>query len=85
MTDRTKTAGWKRLRRRVLDRDGWRCRKCGRAGRMEVDHVVPVKAGGTDDLDNLRAICRDCHIARHKRKRTEVEKEWDAHLAGFGS
>ena len=30
----------------VLDRDGWRCRRCRRVGRMEVDHVVPLDRGG---------------------------------------
>ena len=37
---------WARVRRAVLDRDGWRCRRCGRASRMEVDHVVPLDRGG---------------------------------------
>ena len=37
---------WEAVRRTVFERDGWRCRKCGRAGRLEVDHVVPLKRGG---------------------------------------
>ena len=36
---------WDAVRRTVFERDGWRCRKCGRAGRLEVDHVVPLKRG----------------------------------------
>ena len=36
------TAAWFRLRRFVFDRDGWRCRQCGKAGRLEAHHVVPV-------------------------------------------
>lgn len=35
------------------------------AGRLEVDHVVPLVAGGAVyDPDNLQALCRDCHIAK---------------------
>ena len=56
---------WKRVRRQALDRDGWRCRHCGRAGRLEVDHVVPIHKGGAAyDLGNLQALCRPCHFAK---------------------
>jgi len=26
-----------------------------------VDHVVPLKAGGTDDPSNLQSLCTSCH------------------------
>ena len=57
---------WERLRRVILDRDGWRCRKCGRAGRLEVDHIVPIHRGGDYwDMSNLQALCRSpCHFAK---------------------
>jgi hypothetical protein len=29
----------------------------------EVDHVIPVKDGGTDNPANLRLVCHDCHVA----------------------
>jgi 5-methylcytosine-specific restriction protein A len=60
---------WRRLRDLVLVRDGYRCCECGtiKVAGMEVDHVVPVSRGGTDDLDNLRAMCAPCH--RHKTAR----------------
>jgi hypothetical protein len=28
---------------------------------LEIDHVIPLRAGGTDDLDNLCAACRRCN------------------------
>ena len=56
---------WQLVRRRVKDRDGWRCRKCGRAGRLEVDHIIPVKAGGDWWAEaNLQTLCRPCHFAK---------------------
>ena len=56
---------WERVRRRVLDQDGWRCRACGRAGRLEVDHVVPVADGGEVwNPANLQTLCRQCHIRK---------------------
>ena len=60
---------WRSVRRRVFRRDGWRCRGCGRAGRLECDHVIPLDAGGKlYSLDNLQSLCRGCHIAKTERE-----------------
>lgn len=65
--------GWPRLRAEVLERDGHTCQMrlpgC-LVHASEVDHVVPVADGGTDDKSNLRAACHPCHAtttARHAR------------------
>ena len=34
---------WAAVRRFVLERDGWRCVHCGRAGRLECDHITPLE------------------------------------------
>ena len=58
---------WEAVRRAVFERDGWRCVECGRAGRLEVDHVQPLHKGGDPwALDNLQSLCRRCHIELHK-------------------
>jgi hypothetical protein len=57
----------KKLRFKILERDGFTCRYCGRKGveaALQVDHVVPVSAGGTDDEDNLVAACTDCNLGK---------------------
>ena len=64
---RNRTGGtrWKRARRLVLDRDGWRCAKCGRAGRLEIDHVRSIADGGAEyELTNLQPLCISCHWAK---------------------
>ena len=56
---------WQRMRTSILERDGWRCRRCGKAGRLEVDHVVPMAVGGDPwEPANLQALCRGCHSAK---------------------
>ena len=56
---------WRLVRRRILERDGWRCSTCGRASRLEVDHRIPITDGGAPwHPDNLQALCRGCHIAK---------------------
>ena len=57
------------------------CVKCESKGRItaatEVDHVIPLHQGGTDDFDNLQALCHDCHAEKTateqgKRRRQEI-------------
>ena len=51
-------------------RDGWICQICGEptTGRIgtepldaQADHKIPLAAGGTDDLDNLRCAHARCN------------------------
>ena len=75
---------WATIRREVLERDGWRCKSCGRAGRLEVDHVVPVAKGGEKfDPDNCQALCRRCHFRktageRKQRDTSPAARRWAA-------
>lgn len=68
-------AEWQRIRRVVLERDGWRCTRCGRAGALEAHHVQHVLQGGTDDLSNLVTLCRRCHIDAHDLA-PESQRRW---------
>ncbi len=54
------------LRWQVYVRDGIRCRQCGVTDEAElsVDHIVPIVAGGTDDLANLQILCKTCNQAK---------------------
>lgn len=63
-------AKWERLRKAVLQRDRYLCQPCLEAtpSRLTpataVDHIRAKANGGTDDLDNLRSICRPCHALK---------------------
>ena len=73
---------WQLLRLRIFERDGWRCCSCGKAGRLECDHVVPLHRGGDPyDPANLQTLCVGCHIAksRGERERPDPGREaWRA-------
>ncbi len=59
--------GWTGLRFRVLKRDRFTCRYCGRRApevTLHVDHVIPLVQGGRDHEDNLVAACADCNIGK---------------------
>src|SRR5664280_1364086 len=60
------------MRFRVLQRDGFRCRYCGRPGSapgvvLHVDHVVPLASGGTSTEDNLLTACEECNLGKAAR------------------
>ena len=83
---------WQHLRRLVLARDSYRCRTCGRPGRLEVDHVTPLEWGGSPwSTANLQALCRGCHVrktaaeneAARARKMTPAELRWRELLAAM--
>lgn len=54
-------------RHRVLARDGYRCRWCGAADQLEVDHVVPFARGGVTHITNAQTLCRSCNASKGAR------------------
>jgi HNH endonuclease len=55
------------VRAAILVRDGGRCRRCGSARDLEVDHIVPFSKGGTSEECNLQALCRRCNRRKWKK------------------
>lgn len=61
----------KSVRFSVFARDGFTCRYCGKQSDnavLEVDHVIPVCQGGTNDLENLITSCVDCNRGKGGKK-----------------
>ena len=71
---------WRRVRAKVLERDGYRC-QIGYPGctvlATQVDHVRPLSAGGAKyDPANLRASCRRCNAARPSGQAVTTSRAW---------
>jgi hypothetical protein len=47
----------------VAAQQSWKCSHCDRQlpAWYEVDHIVRLEHGGSNNVDNLVALCRDCH------------------------
>ena len=47
----------------VAAQQSWKCGHCDRQlpAWYEVDHIVRLEHGGSNNVDNLVALCRDCH------------------------
>lgn len=55
------------LRHEVFKRDNYMCVECGTKENLEIEHKIPVSRGGTDELDNLRTMCKNCNLSKTNR------------------
>jgi hypothetical protein len=73
--------GSARLRFAALERSGFACVYCGRKPpevELHVDHVIPVAKGGSNELHNLVAACRDCNLGKHAKELEPVGEPAEA-------
>lgn len=70
-----------KLKQRIIERDGFKCKICGKyvstvkdsyrlikmgAGLFHIDHIVPVIQGGRATEENLQLTCQHCNLSRKK-------------------
>jgi 5-methylcytosine-specific restriction endonuclease McrA len=62
---------WAQRRHQIWEHDGGRCQGpyCADAPpipleQSHIDHIVPLSRGGTNAIENLRTLCRRCHVLR---------------------
>ena len=70
------------VRYEVLKRAGGRCELCGiphEERALEVDHIVPRKQGGPDDLANFQALCWKCNANKGASDSTDFRQFRDLH------
>jgi HNH endonuclease len=75
------------LRRQVIERAGNRCEYCGLAqtgqeAAFHIDHVVPVTAGGSTNLENLALACVSCSLRKGARLLAQ-DPDTSEHVAVF--
>lgn len=62
----------------IFNRDGWRCGLCGRStpkskrgtydtSAPELDHIIPISAGGAHVRSNVQCSCRGCNMTKHAK------------------
>ncbi len=59
-----------------LKKQGGKCNHCGltfRPGdKIEIDHIIPLKAGGNNQTDNLQALHIHCHDIKTKKDLQDI-------------
>ena len=46
------------------------CRVSTNIRKFEIDHIIPLASGGSNEVENLQPLCVDCHLTK-----TESERE----------
>lgn len=80
MVERTRLSV--RTRFEVFKRDDFTCRYCGRKTPrvvLEIDHVIPVSKGGTDDQENLVTSCWECNRGKSDVSLDSIPADPDLH------
>lgn len=82
------------IRRAVMERDHSTCVYCGRKdgeytppetkrdSLISIDHVIPLTAGGSNEISNLVAACVPCNNYKNNRTPEEAGLEWPVNETG---
>ena len=71
---RTKREVSDRLRFKIMRRDNFKCKFCGRSPAIDpkvilhVDHIKPWSKGGETTFENLQTLCSACNIGKGNLK-----------------
>ena len=77
---------WMTIRQAILTTEPL-CRVCVSQARVvlaeEVDHILPLECGGSDDPENLQPLCHACHQAKTTGRATIGVDGWPIEAGGI--
>ena len=61
------------MRWELASKQRWKCKDCKKLLPMasQVDHIVPLRAGGADKMDNMQMLCANCHAEKSRKEAKE--------------
>jgi 5-methylcytosine-specific restriction endonuclease McrA len=64
--DRFKRCVSESKKKYVASKQGWKCRECQTIlpATFEIDHIQRLQHGGSNEIDNLQALCPNCHRSK---------------------
>jgi 5-methylcytosine-specific restriction endonuclease McrA len=65
------------LRRLIWARDQSRCQSCDSTRYIDIDHIIPLALGGSNEAANLRLLCRPCN------QRSAIETLGQTKMQGY--
>lgn len=67
---------WKRVKKDIIERDGFQCVKCHAAYELNVDHLKYPKLFGEEVAEWLQTLCVRCHS--EKTRRFDLYARWSS-------
>lgn len=64
----------------VFQRDNYQCRSCGKSKQetaLEIDHIIAIAQGGSNDISNLQTLCRTCN----QQKKHHFDQRFRRHFS----
>ncbi len=63
------------LQQRILVDQNHKCAVCSEhlSKNRQIDHIIPLSAGGESDFDNLQALCKKCHLEKSNNEKENGE------------
>ena len=78
----TERINWRKgLKNELMKRQNRICTYCGyrrMATSMDIDHMIPVSRGGSNDKSNLQVICRRCNLRKGQMTDGEFRQRYAA-------
>ena len=68
------SASFKKARRDMIERRT-KCHECNNYA-TELHHIIAIEDGGTDDIENLMPLCKECHKEYTSEQTIERNKMW---------
>lgn len=60
------------LKKSLIEERGSYCESCGEEVELQVDHIIPISQGGTNNVENLQLLCYECHQKKHNYEFSEI-------------
>jgi len=61
---------------KVFQKARYKCQTCGSSENLTRHHKKRKSKGGTNNHDNLKILCRECHDRKHNINSKEKSKRW---------
>ena len=59
----------RQTRKQIIHKQKGRCNMCHeKKKKFEIDHIIPLNQKGTNELNNLQALCKKCHLMKTEKE-----------------